>query len=504
MNSVLSFINEILNWLSSNPIYVYGILVVGVYFTIQMRFVNVRYFKKGWQLMFSKKGGNGNSSCASAMLAIGARVGTGNIAGVTFAIMVGGPGAIFWMWVAAFFVMATSFIETTLGQLYKEKKANGDYVGGPSYYIEKGLGKNYKWLAKLYAIVMIITFSMFYLSVQTSTIITSVYTAFNITLMSGLGILLIIVLAVLTAFTTFGGMNKLMKISSVIVPIMTIGYAILVGLIIIMNISFVPTFFKLVITQAFAPLAIFGGSIGIIIQTGVKRGIFSNEAGQGSGAIAGASSNVAHPVEQAFVQMNTIFIDTFVICTLTAFVVILALYTNGQGAFMNYQDSLGFSNASQTMADIQSNVPPSLIATLSFNTFLLGGGKLLAMFLFFFAFSSIISDIAYGYQNLSYLTRESGVKKTKVLFNIYSIMTIVMVLITPFLLQLAKINPNFDLFSMADNLASLLFYSNIFALIVLLPYAKVLLRDYEKQLASKEEIKFDIEKLPIKIKGINK
>lgn len=479
IKSIIMFMNNILEFLANNPFYPILILGAGIFLTITFKFTQFRYFKEGVKLMFSSNhSSEGTSPFKSAALAVGGRVGTGNVSGVTAAILTGGPGAIFWMWLVAFFGMATSFAESTLAQIYKEKTGEHVYVGGPGYYIEKGLGKKFRPLAIFYSIVMIFSFGLFYISVQISTIYSSSLTAFDIDKGSILANVIIFGLIILVGYSSFGGIKKLMNISSVFVPIMAVGYFILVGIIIIMNITFVPTFFQIVFTQAFTPEAFVGGGIGIIISTGVKRGIFSNEAGQGSGAIAGATSSTAHPVEQGFVQMITVFIDTFVVCSLTAFVIVLSMQGLSDDAIVNYAYSYEATE----------------VASMAFEHSINLGDKLLALFLFFFASSSILALVAYGIQSVKYIF-EKNQKMTKNALFVYSCLTIVMVLITPMLDTLSSNYPDkFDIFGMADNVASLLFYINIVVIILLTPKIKLVLKDYENKRKNNDEISFDREK----------
>ncbi len=455
---IINFLNDSLSFLATNPFYIYGIPIVAVYLSYKMNFVQFMYFKLGWKKLLNNSTDNkseGISSFKSAAISVGGRVGSGNIAGVTFAMIIGGPGAIFWMWVVALFVMATAFSETVLGQLYKEKNSDHIYVGGPSYYIRKGLGSKYKLIAVFYSLAMILSFGTVFISMHTDVITSSVYQAFGIDLNSTIGISILIIIAGLVAYSVFGGMKKISTISGIIVPIMTIGYLIMVGIIVIFNISFIPTFFQIVISNAFTSQALIGGGFFLAFSNGVRRGIFSNEAGQGSGAIAGASADVMHPVEQGAVQMITVFIDTILICSATAFVVILAGY------------DLGYNNL------VVSN-DGAQIATIAFDAVFIQGGKLLSIFLFFFAFSSILSVAVYGQQSVKYLFQNKSKVVVKGAITFYNLIVIMMVLIGPFLaIYLGQ------LFTISDNLSALLFYFNIFGLIMLRKNIFAVLKDYQ-------------------------
>ncbi|MGL4589162.1 MAG: alanine/glycine:cation symporter family protein [Mycoplasmatales bacterium] len=494
----MEIINNLLNLLSSNPIYIYGIPLAGLVFTIMLGFVQVKYFKVGVKNLFTvgeknkNKQKEGVSSWKAAALAIGGRVGTGNIAGVTVAILTGGPGAVFWMWVAAFLGMATSFCESTLGQVFKTKNSDHVYVGGPSYYIEHGLGKKWKPLAKLYAIVMIFSFGLFFVSLQTSTILSSVSSTFKIE-QSSMGMLIFLILiACGVAYAGFGGMDKLTNLSAIIVPPMTIGYALLVGVIIVINLGEVPRFFQIVFEQAFSVNALISGGIGAAITSGVKRGIFSNEAGQGSGAIAAATAEVDHPAQQGFSQMITVFIDTFIVCTLTAFVIIVSWNVQGflePGAISTEQ-----------YAGLLSVLDGGGLASSAFDKLLPGASIFLTIFLFFFAFTSILAEIAYGLQSVKYLTEYAAENRKKVALFIYSCATVVMTLATPILDWLATTYPQFNLFSMADNIAALLFYTNIIALVILLPLVKKTLADYQMKSKTGKRLTFKPKDVDLKFK----
>ena len=462
----------ILQFAANNPVYIGGIVLAGILFTINLKFVQVRYFLLGWKLMFKKSNNeeDGVSPFKAAALSVGSRVGTGNIAGVTTAILMGGPGAIFWMWIIAFGGMAMAFTETTLGQFYKEKTDEHIYVGGPAYYIEKGLGKKWKPLAIFYAVIMVISFGLFFLSLHTSAIYGATYEVLNIEQGSLLSNVVTLLMLLLVASAVFGGMKVLMNIMAGIVPFMTIGYFLVVMFIIFTNLEFVPKFFELIFTYAFTPNAIAGATLGSIISIGAKRGIFSNEAGQGSGAIAGATSEVDHPVEQSFVQMNTIFIDTFIVCTLTAFVVLLGTYN--QGVF-------SLKGANMDVLTAMQNGESAMIVTKLFDSEVGYGGIILAIFLFFFAFSSLLGNMSYGMQSVKYLFKNKTKKIQKIVSVLYGIIVLIFIIGTPQLIEFGNNNPEFNLFDIADSLASGLFYANVIAMVILFPKVKKLLKEYE-------------------------
>lgn len=484
----MMFIYNILGFLASNPLYIYGIPLAAIIITVTLRGVQFRYLKTGTKMLVSSgSDSEGISSFKAAALAIGGRVGTGNIAGVTVAILVGGPGAIFWMWMTAIVSMATSFAESSLSQVYKVRGDDHVYVGGPSYYLNQGMKKGFKWLGSAYALIMIFSFGLFFIALQTSTIYSASFSQLPEGTMGTIGKYVLMGLMIIgVAYASFGGMSKLTNLSAYIVPPMTIGYTLLVLCIVLANLSFVPTFFYIVVSQAFTPIALVAGGLGTAIASGVKRGIFSNEAGQGSGAIASASASVSHPVEQGFAQMVTVVIDTLIVCTSTAFVIILS-----------WHNADAFNSMTQSGYDaLLATKDGALLATNAFESvvtfkFIFSGGTWLAIFLFFFAFSSILAEIAYGMQSVKYLVRNHNKKIKNIWLKVYSTVTVLMVLLTPMFDRFNQAHDRFSLFDLADNMASLLFYTNVIALLVMLPILKKILKDYEQQKATNQDISFD-------------
>ena len=322
-------------WFSSIPVIgqftlpVFLLVGIGVYFSIRTRFVQLRFFTRGVKVLFKKKAEEhtGISPMASFMLSTAMRVGAGNIVGVTGAISTGGPGALFWMWVAAFFGMATSFIESTLSQLFKEKEGN-EYVGGLTHYAQRIFG-NLRIVGIVIAVLFFIyrldsvpvhTFHLFTAAASMATSITGeVYST-----QSPLYYALAVVIVVSLGFILFGGMSRVTRVTDKMVPVMAVGYLVLVMILVVCNVTSIPAFFASVIGGAFKPDAIFGGMFGIALIQGIKRGLLSNEAGMGTATMAAAVADNDHPVEQGFIQVFSVFIDTIIICTLTGFVVCMA------------------------------------------------------------------------------------------------------------------------------------------------------------------------------------
>ncbi|MFT4752627.1 MAG: AGCS family alanine or glycine:cation symporter [Salibacteraceae bacterium] len=365
-------------------------LLSGVFYSFKTKFVQVRMFKEMLRLLFGGKASErGVSSFQAFAIAISGRVGTGNIAGVATAIALGGPGAIFWMWVIAFLGSASAFIEATLGQLYKVNKG-GEYRGGPAYYIEKGLG--IKWFATLFAIATILSTALFLPGVQANSIAAGIKAAFSID-PTYTGIAIISFLALIV----FGGVKRIGKFSEIVVPFMAIVYVLVAVVIIGLNFTEIPAVLKLIVTSAFGADQAFGGIVGMAIMWGVKRGIYSNEAGQGTAPHAAAAAEVSHPAKQGLVQAFSVYIDTLFVCTATAFMILFTLQYNvidPDGGFI-FENLEGVSYGPEfTQMAIESQFP--------------GFGKIfVAISLSFFAFTTIMAYYYIAETNVSYLDHQN-------------------------------------------------------------------------------------------------
>ncbi|MGH2316963.1 alanine/glycine:cation symporter family protein [Planococcus sp. SE5232] len=351
---------------------------LGLYFTIRTKFVQVRLFGEMFRVITEKKDGDSGVSAFQAFtISTASRVGTGNITGVALAIAIGGPGAVFWMWMVAIIGMATAFIESTLAQVYKVRDGE-QFRGGPAYYMEKALGN--RKLGIVFAILLTLAFGFIFNSVQSNTIAQSFEDVFNIPDWSvGLGLVL------LTAVIIFGGVKRIARVTQVVVPIMATIYIFVALYIVIINFTEIPAVFTLIIQSAFGLEEAVGGGIGAAIMQGVRRGLFSNEAGMGSVPNAAASANVSHPAKQGLVQSLGVFFDTIVICSATAFIIILAdLYSNGE------QEGILLTQASLNV-HLGSWAP-----------------YFLAIAILFFAFSSIIGNYYYGETNIEFINAHSG------------------------------------------------------------------------------------------------
>ena len=298
----------------------------GIYFTCRLRFIQVRKFKYGIQVLKDSKAKTGISPLASFFLSTAMRVGPGNILGVTGAISVGGPGALLWMWISAFFGMATAFVESTLSQIFKERRGD-EYVGGLSFYgrrLLKGSALVGVLLSVLYIIYALLCFpAQGFNTVSAVGQIASIIAGTDLPTTHAVYWVTFVLLIVLVMAVSFGGIKKVTKITDIVVPIMAVIYVLTVLVLIVLNIPRIPWFFYAVFTEAFKPEAVFGGAFGVTLMQGIKRGLMSNEAGQGTITMPAAAADVKHPCDQGCVQAIGVFLDTIVICTLTGFVVIM-------------------------------------------------------------------------------------------------------------------------------------------------------------------------------------
>ena len=386
MNEIISGVNYIV-W---SNLLVALCLGAGIYFSFATRFLQIRYIREMVQLLFAgKSSSKGVTSFQAFAIAISGRVGTGNIAGVAIAIAMGGPGAIFWMWVIAFLGSASAFIEATLGQLYKQVD-NGQYRGGPAYYIEKGLG--IKWYAMLFALVTVLSTAIFLPGVQSNSIALSVENAFNIPVAyTGLGIVLFLALII------FGGVKRIGKVAEVVVPFMAAAYILMAVIIMVLNFDQIPGVISLIFRSAFNLEPATAGVFGMAIAWGVKRGIYSNEAGQGTAPHAASAAEVSHPVKQGLVQGFSVYVDTLFVCTATAFMILFTgqyNIINPDGGFLVENIPGASIGAEYTQHAVSKHFPR------------LGSG-FVAISLLFFAFTTIMAYYYIAETNLSYLNTKN-------------------------------------------------------------------------------------------------
>ncbi|MGQ9006194.1 alanine/glycine:cation symporter family protein [Bacillus subtilis] len=415
---------------------VYILVGLGLFFTIRFGFIQFRYFIEMFRIVGEKPVGNkGVSSMQAFFISAASRVGTGNLTGVALAIATGGPGAVFWMWVVAAVGMASSFVESTLAQLYKVRDGE-DFRGGPAYYIQKGLGA--RWLGIVFAILITVSFGLIFNAVQTNTIAGALDGAFNVN-----KTVVAIVLAVLTAFIIFGGLKRIVAVSQMIVPVMAGIYILIALYVVITNITAFPGVIATIVKNAFGIEQVVGGGLGSIIIIGAKRGLFTNEAGMGSAPNAAATAHVSHPAKQGFIQTLGVFFDTFIVCTSTAFIVLLYSLTPKGDGIQVTQAALNHHIGSWT---------PTFIA--------------IAMFLF--AFSSVVGNYYYGETNIEFI------KTSKTWLNIYRIAVIAMVVYG----CLADFQLVWD---MADLFMGIMALINLIVITLLSNVAYKVYKDYAKQ-----------------------
>lgn len=438
IDNILGVIND---FLYSNILIVL-LIVAGIYFTIRTKFVQVRLFHEAVRAIGERSEGKKVSSFQALMISTASRVGTGNIAGITAAIVLGGPGSVFWMWIMAVIGASSAFVESTLGQIYKTKDGNS-FRGGPAYYIQKAMGK--RWLGIIFSIILITCFSYGFNALHSYTISSSFeyyipnYSQTIFPLVVGL------TLTILTAVIIFGGIKRIGFITSYLVPIMATIYM-AVGLIItIMNISKLPSMFSSIFESAFNFKAIFGGFAGSAILIGIKRGLFSNEAGMGSAPNAAATADVSHPVKQGLVQVLSVFIDTILICSTSAFIVLLS------GVDLN----CGLNGIPFIQMAVKNQIGTIGIHFITFSVFT-------------FAFTSIIGNYCYIESNVLFI------KDSKKLLNFIRVTC----LLSVFLGSQAGFS---TVWNLADILMGIMAILNIFTIFMLRNTCFKTLDDYVRQ-----------------------
>ncbi|AEE92594.1 MAG: alanine:cation symporter family protein [Tepidanaerobacter acetatoxydans] len=451
-----TLVSNLNNWLYSYVLIVM-LIGLGIYFTIKIRFGQFRLIGNMIQLTTEAteiiEGKKGISAFQAFCISAASRIGTGNIAGVAIAISAGGPGAVFWMWVIALIGGATSFVESTLGQIYKVRDKD-TYRGGPAYYIEQALGK--RGLGIFFSILTAITFGLIFNSVQANTIAGAFDKAFNIKPLY-MGIALFVVVG----YIIFGGVRRIANVSSVIVPVMATLYIGVALYIMIINYRLVPKMFALIFTSAFGLRQVAGGTLGAAIMNGVRRGLFSNEAGMGSVPNAAATAATSHPAKQGLIQTLGVYVDTLLVCSATAFIILLS------GLLETGTDLQGVQ---LTQAAISSQVGD-------------WGNTFIAICVLLFAFSSIIGNYYYGETNIEFI------ESNPVYLNIYRILVLLMVFFGSI--------GNFGLvWDSADIFMGIMAIVNLVVITKLGPIAYATFEDYVSQLKEGKNPVFDPSKIP--------
>ncbi len=455
MEKIVDLINELV-W--SNALIVLC-LGAGIYFSIATRFLQVRHFRHMIQLLWEGKSSTrGVSSFQAFAIAISGRIGTGNIAGVATAIAMGGPGAIFWMWIIAFLGAASAFVEATLAQIYKEVK-EGQYRGGPAFYIEKGLGV--KWYAVIFAVATIVSTSLLLPGVQSNSIALSMEQAFDIpVLYTGL------VVAGFLGLVIFGGVKRIGAVAQVIVPFMAFAYILMAMIIISMNITEVPAMIKLIVKSAFNMEAAFSGVFGMAIAWGIKRGIYSNEAGQGTAPHAAAAAEVSHPAKQGLVQAFSVYVDTLFVCSATAFMILFTQQynvVNPEGGFIMENLPGIAAGAEYTQHAVAVHFPRI-------------GAGFVAFALLFFAFTTLMAYYYIAETNLSYLYPKRMKK-----WMVNGLRLFVMGAVVFGAIRTAKVA-----WAIGDIGVGVMAWLNVIAILLLSRPALRCLKDYQRQLKEKK------------------
>lgn len=440
MKMIENFMNSA-NTLLWSYVLIIMLVGLGLYFTFRTNFVQFRMIGEMFRLMGegATSGKKGVSSFQAFCISTASRVGTGNLAGVAIAITTGGPGAVFWMWLIALIGSASAFVESTLAQIFKIKEGD-TFRGGPAYYMEKALKA--RWMGVTFAVLISITFGLAFNSVQANTITSSLNNSFGID-----KTVIAVILAVITAVIIFGGIKRVAKVAEWMVPIMAGAYVLIALYIMVTNFTEIPGVIALIFNSAFGFNEVAGGALGAAMMNGIKRGLFSNEAGMGSAPNAAAAADVSHPVKQGLVQSLSVFVDTLVICSSTAFIILLSgMYTSEEAnGIVLTQNALEGSLGSWA-------------------------GTFLAFIVFLFAFSSIVGNYYYAESNIEFI------KKNKVFLNIFRALVVGMVAFG----AIAELS---FVWNLADLFMALMAVINLIAITLLGKFAYAALADYKKQKA---------------------
>ena len=446
--------------------YILVILLVfcAVYFTVRTRFVQIRYIKDMFTQLTEKRHVEGEKSISSfqaMMVSTASRVGTGNIAGIATAVATGGPGAIFWMWLMALLGAASAFVESTLAQIWKVRGKEGEFRGGPAYYIQQALGQ--RWLGIVFAVLLIICYAYGFNGLQAYNMASALEYYIPDYATNGTAVALGIVLMVMTAFVIFGGSKRISIISSILVPIMAVAYLALGIGITVANLNLLPEAFGYIFQSAFDFQSIFGGFAGSVVVLGLKRGLFSNEAGMGSAPNAAATASVSHPCKQGLVQTLSVYLDTMLVCTCSAFIVLIFFVKQG-GTFGD------LNGMPLVQMAINSSVGEIGIHVVTFA-------------IFCFAFSSLIGNYFYAEGNIRFIT------KSKTVLTVFRFTCLAAIMV-------GCLN-NFTLaWNFADITMAFMAMVNLVAIFLLGKWAFMALDDYTRQRKAGKNPVFVAENIP--------
>lgn len=468
MNKIVDLVNGII-W---SRALIYLCLGTGLYFSIRTRFVQVRGFADMIRLMFAgERSTAGVSSFQALAMSLSGRVGIGNIAGVATAITFGGPGAVFWMWTVAFLGASTAYVESTLAQIYKEKDDQGRYRGGPAYYIERAMGQ--KWYAWIFAFSTVIATGFLLPGVQANGIATSVYNAWG----TPTAVTAVVIVAVL-AFIIFGGVKRIARFAEIVVPFMALAYILMAIVLMVANAEQLPAVIALIFKSAFGAEAAFGAMIGLAIEWGVKRGVYSNEAGQGTGPHSAAAAEVSHPAKQGLVQAFSIYVDTLLVCSATAFMILVTGKYNvtspGGSMLVNHLPGVETGPA-YTQAAIESLMPGF-------------GASFVALAIMFFAFTTIVAYYYMAETNVQYINRKIHRPWT---LHVLKALMIVSV-------GYGCVRSASTAWALGDIGVGLMAWLNIIAILILQKPALLALKDYDEQKKAGVDPVFDPAKLGIR------
>jgi len=468
LSEIVSYLNGIV-W---SRALIYLCLGVGLYFSVRTRFMQVRGFAEMIRLMFEgRTSASGVSSFQALAMSLSGRVGIGNIAGVATAITFGGPGAVFWMWMVAFLGASTAYVESTLAQIYKERDDQGRYRGGPAYYIERAMGQ--KWYAWTFAFATVVATGFLLPGVQANGIAVSVGNAWGIApLASAAGMLIVL------AFIIFGGVTRIASFAEIVVPFMALAYILAAILIMILNAGQVPAVISLIFKSAFGARASFGAVLGLAVEWGVKRGVYSNEAGQGTGPHPAAAAEVSHPAKQGYVQAFSIYVDTLLVCSATAFMILSTGRYNVVGpdgkAIVTQLPGVE-AGPGYTQLAVESVFP--------------GFGKsFVALAILFFAFTTIVAYYYMAETNVQYINRTIHRPWTLLVLKLSMMLSV----------GFGAVRSAGTAWDLGDLGVGLMAWLNIVAILILQKPALIALRDYEAQKRAGVDPVFDPEKLGIR------
>jgi len=437
LNNLVLGVSDVL-W---SKILIVMLIVLGLYFTFRTKFVQFRYFGEMFRLLGDGAKGEKKEGAVSSFQAFcistASRVGTGNIAGIAMAVVAGGPGSVFWMWLIALIGSASSFVESTLAQIFKVKDGEG-FRGGPAYYIEQGLGS--KKMGMLFSILITICYGFVFNAVQSNTITAAFNNAFGVD-----KFVIGVIIAILTGLVIFGGVHRVAKVSELIVPVLAVTYILVALFVVVINITEIPGIIVTIFESAFGVREMAVGSMSGMILVGIKRGLFSNEAGMGSAPNAAATADTTHPVKQGLIQSLGVFTDTIVICSCTAFIILL---------YPKYSTA-GLDGIQLTQAALSSHIGSI-------------GYVFLAICILLFAFSSIVGNYYYGQSNIEFMSNN------KTVMNVFRALVVAMVLFG----SVATVE---IVWNLADVFMGLMAIINLIAIALIGKYAFIALQDYTDQ-----------------------